>query len=129
MSRCGDIFRGGDASFAAGIGSAFFEGFEFVEGAGPVGTEETGEAAVGKDFSVGLAAGAVVGFVVGVADALDGRAAGGAGLVEAAVDGHVGAEGSDFFGEGLGGFCREAGYPEIERVAGGGVEALPLFGS
>ena len=111
------------------MGSALFEGFEFFESAGPVGTQETGEAAVGKDLAVGLALGAVVGFVVRIADALDGRAAGGAGLIETPVDGHVGAEGGDFFGEGFGGFCFEAGYPEIERVAGGGVEALPLVGS
>ena len=70
--------------------------------------------------------GAVVGFVVGVADALDGLAAGGAGLAEAAVDGHVFAEGGDFFGEGFGGFGVEAVDPELERVAGGGEEALPL---
>ena len=75
------------------------EGFEFVEGAGPVGAEEAGEAAVGEDLAAGLAAGAVVGFVVGVADALDLFAAARAGLVEAAVHGHFGAKGGDLFGE------------------------------
>ena len=88
---------------AAGVrgGYFFLEGFELVEGAGPVGAEEAGEAAVGEDFAAGLAGGAVVGFVVGVADALDGCGAAGAGEIEAAVHGHVGAEGGDFFGEGL----------------------------
>ncbi len=110
-----------------GRGLAFLEGFELVEGAGPVGAEETREAAVGEDFSVGLALGAVVGFVVGVADALDGLAAGGAGLFEATVDGHVFAEGGDFFGEVAGGFGVEAIDPELKSVAGGGEEALPLL--
>jgi hypothetical protein len=44
------------------------------------------------------------------------------------VDGHVVAEGGNFFGEVVGGFGVEAGYPELKGVAGGGVEALPLFG-
>jgi len=70
--------------------------------------------------------GTVVGFVVGVADALDGLATGGAGLAEASVRGHVFAEGRDFFGEGLRGFRVEAVDPELKGVAGGGVEALPL---
>jgi hypothetical protein len=72
--------------------------------------------------------GAVVGLVVGVADALDGLAADGAWLSEATVNGHVFAEGGDLFWEGRQGFGVEATYPEIKRVAGGGEEALPLFG-
>jgi hypothetical protein len=47
------------------------EGFEFIECAGPVGFQEAGEASICQDFSAGLAFRAVVGFVVGVADALD----------------------------------------------------------
>ena len=105
---------------------AFFEGFQFVEGAGPVFAQEAGETAVGEDLAVGLALSAVVGLVVGVADALDGLAAGGAGLSEAAVNGHVFAEGCDFFREGLGGFGVEPVDPELEGFAGGGEEALPL---
>ena len=108
--------------------SAFFERFEFVEGAGPVCAEEPGEAAVGENFSVGLALGAVIGFIVGVADALDGLAAGWAGFSEAAVDGHVVAEGGDFLGEVAGGFGVEAVNPELKSVAGDSVEALPLLG-
>src|SRR5207237_4796221 len=65
-------------------------------------------------------------FVVGVADALDGLAAGWAGLSETAVDGHVFAEGGDFLGKVAAGFGVEAVDPELQGVAGGGVEALPL---
>jgi hypothetical protein len=87
---------------------AALEGFEFVEGARPVGAEQAREAAVGEDLAAGLAAGAVVGFVVGVADALDFLAAARAGLVELAVDGEVGAEGGDFFGKRFVGFGAQA---------------------
>jgi hypothetical protein len=100
--------------------------FELVEGAGPVCTEEPRQAAVREYFAVGLALGAVVGFVVGVANALDGLAASGAGLAETSMDGHVWAEGCDFFREGLGGFGVEAVDPELEGFAGCGVETLPL---
>jgi hypothetical protein len=111
-----------------GTSSLAFEGFEFVEGAGPIGTEEAGEAAVGEDFAAGLASWTVVGFVVCVADALDGCGAARAGLEIAAVRGHVGAEGGYFFGELELGFCIEAVYPGLERGTGGDVEAGELFG-
>ena len=70
---------------------------------------------------------AVVGFVVGVTDALDGGAAAGAGLAEATVRGHVFAEGSDFFGEGLRCFGVEAVNPELQGVARCNVKPLPLL--
>src|SRR6266702_3090059 len=57
------------------------EGFELVEGAGPVGPQQARQAAVGQNLAAGLALGAVVGFVVGVANALDLLAAAGAGQV------------------------------------------------
>jgi hypothetical protein len=109
-------------------GSTALEGFEFVEGAGPVGAEEAGETTVGEDFAAGLAMGAVVGLVVGVADALDGLAAAGAGLAIAAMNGHFRTEGGDFLREALLGFSAEAVDPESESGAGGGEEAVPVFG-
>jgi hypothetical protein len=115
---CGDVWLGN---------LSFLQGFEFVERAGPVCAEEARQASVREDFSVGLAVGAVIGFVVGVADPLDGLAAGGAGLAKAAMDDHVFAEGGDFFGEGLGGFDVEAVDPELEGFACCGEEALPLL--
>ncbi len=108
----GRLFRPGD------------EEFEFVEGAGPVFAEEAGEGAVGEEFAAGLAGGAVVGFVAGVADALDFGAAARAGLFVAAVDGHAFAEGGDFFGEFAGGLGAEAIGPLREAGADGFVEAL-----
>src|ERR1700744_4770056 len=93
------------------------ERFQFVERARPVGAEESGERAVGEDAAVGLAGGAVVGFVVGVADALDGRAAAWAGKIEAAVHGHLGTEGGDLLGEVFLGFGVEAVDPGFKRLA------------
>ena len=93
---------------------------------GPVGFEEPGETAVGQDFAAGLAGGAVVGFVVGIADALDRGAADGARLLEAAVDGHFGAEGGYFFGKAGFGFGVEAVDPELHDLARGGEESIPL---
>lgn len=59
----------------AGGGGKLFcfgnEEIEFVEGARPVFTEEAGEGAIGEEFASGLAGGAIIGFVAGVADALD----------------------------------------------------------
>jgi hypothetical protein len=104
------------------------EEFEFGEGAGPVSAEEAGEAAVGEEFAVGLAGGAVVSFVVGVADALDRIAATGAGKFVAAVDGHAFAEGGDFFGEFAGGFGAEASGPVGEAVADRFVKARDFGG-
>ena len=67
------------------------------------------ERPVREQLPSGLAAGAVVRLVLGVDDVLDGRAAVGAGLAVAAVDGHLGTEGGDFL--------REAG--RRSRRAGG----------
>ena len=104
-------------------GLLFGEEFEFGEGAGPVGAEEAGEAAVGEEFAAGLASRAVIRFVVGVADALDGMAAARAGLLVTAVDGHAFAEGGDVFREVAGGFGAEAIGPSSETVTDGFIEA------
>ena len=93
--------------------------FEFVEGARPVFAEEAGEGAVGEEFAGGLADGAIVGFVAGVADALDFGAAARAGLFVAAVYGHSLAEGGDFFGELAGGLRSQAISPAREAGADG----------
>jgi hypothetical protein len=117
----------GESKSESEVTLSLFQCFQLVEGAGPVCAEEAGQASVCEDFAAGLALGAVVGLVVGVADALDGLAAGWAWLAEATVDGHVVAEGGDFLGKVLAGFGVEAIDPELEGVAGGGEEARPLF--
>ena len=97
--------------------------FEFIEGARPVFAKEAGEGAVGEEFACGLARGAIVGFVAGVADALDFGAAARAGLFVAAVYGHSLAEGGDFFGELAGGLRSQAISPAREAGADGFEEA------
>ena len=74
-----------------------------------------------------MAAGAVVAFVFGVDDALNGGAARWARFSIATVDGHFGAEGGDFFGEALGGFGIQAIGPVGEDRLRGRVELGDLF--
>ena len=105
---------------------AAFQGFKLFEGAGPIGPQQARKAAIGEDFAAGLAGGAVVGFVVGVANALDGAAATRAGLAEAAVDRHFGAKGGDVFGEFCPGFGREPCNPKLQRRSRG-VEKAPAL--
>jgi hypothetical protein len=100
--------------------------FHLVEGARPVFAKEAGETAVGEEFAGGLASRAIVGFVAGVADALDFCAAARAGLFITAVHGHPFAEGGDFFGEFAGGLRAEAIGPAREAGADGFEEALDL---
>src|SRR5437762_812981 len=66
----------------------------------PIFLKQSRQRSIRQDFAFGLASGAVVGFVFGVADALDLDAADWTGLAELAVDGEVGAEGSDVAGAG-----------------------------
>ena len=90
------------------------EEVKFVEATWPISSEQAGEGAVGQEFSAGLAGGAVVGLVRGVADALDLSTAAGAGKFEAAVDGHAFAESSHIFGEYSRRFGAEAIGPACE---------------
>ena len=106
--------------------SAAFQGFQFVQGAGPVGFEQAGETAIGEKLAASLAGGAVVRLIVGKLDALDGAAATGTGLVEAAVHGHFGAECGDFLGKSGGSFRAKAGDPGIQGLLEGVVELRPV---
>ncbi len=72
--------------------------------------------------------GAVVGFVIGIANALDLLAAPWTRLVEAAVHGHLGTKSGDFFREALFGLGAQALNPEGESGTRGSEEAFPLVG-
>src|ERR1035441_1324937 len=110
------------------MNSTAFEGFELVEGARPIFAQEAGEGSVGEKFTVGLAGGAIVGFVGSVADALDGGAAAGAGKAIAAVGGHALAEGGDLLGECAEGLGAQPAGPFDEGFARGGVELRDVGG-
>ena len=88
--------------------------------------EQARKAAVGQHLAAGLAGGAVVGFVVGIADALDGRAAARAGLAEAAVDGHLGAERGDPSGNFFLASATRRSIQEVKRERVAVEKALPL---
>src|SRR5215468_7770017 len=105
---------------------AALEGFELVEAAGPVGAQEAGQGAIGEEFSAGLAARAVVGFVVGVTNALNLIATPWAGLAIATMDGHAFAECSDLLRESRLCLGLQAIDPELERLARGVEKAFPL---
>src|SRR5579872_5576132 len=74
-------------------------GLELFDRARPVILEEPRERAIREHAPTGLAARAVVGLILGIADTLHGRAADRAGLAEAAVNGHLRAKRSDFLRE------------------------------
>ena len=63
--------------------------FEFPQRPGPVALQESRERPVREESPAGLAAGAVVRFVTGIDDSLDGSPAHRARLTEAAVDSHA----------------------------------------
>ena len=106
---------------------AALEGFHPVKGAREVRAQQPGETSVSQDLSAGLAASTVVGFVVGVANALDGITAARAGLAEAAMYRHLRAKRCDLFGEAPFRFGPETGYPKFQRGACGSEEAVPFF--
>src|SRR5262245_25010229 len=69
------------------------------ERARPIGAEKARERAIGQQSSAGLAAGAVVGLVLGIHDALHRRSTHGTGLLVTAVHRHLGAKGGHALGK------------------------------
>ena len=65
----------------------------------PVVFQEPGKRAIREHAATGLAARAVVAFVLCVDDALDGGIADGTGFLETAMDGHLVTKRGDLFGE------------------------------
>ena len=92
----------------------------------PIIFEKSRERAVGENATLGLAARAIVGLVVGVADALNGGAADRAGLTEAAVDGHARTERSDLLRKTIAGLGPEPLDPFDEDLTRGRVESLGI---
>src|SRR5438093_6210856 len=97
-----------------------------LEAPRPVALEEPGERAVGEQHAARLAARAVVGLVLGVDDALHGRAAVGTGLAVAPMDGHAVAEGGHLLGEAVARLRAQAFGPFLQRGSRGGEEASAL---
>ncbi|SPE25976.1 hypothetical protein SBA2_270086 [Acidobacteriia bacterium SbA2] len=100
---------------------------ELFERAGPVLLEQAGERAVRQQLAAGLAARAVVGLVVGVANAQHFGAAARARLAVPPVHGHGGAKCRHSFRETAAGFLSQSLGPIPERLPGGFVEARDLL--
>src|SRR5579885_1804792 len=104
------------------------QGFQFIEGSRPIGAEQAREASISQDFSAGLAAGAIVGFIIGVSDTQNLLATSRTRFAVAAVYRHVIAEGGYLFGK----FCfclgPKAIDPQLQSLARGGEQALPFVG-
>src|SRR5205823_9343570 len=115
---CGSQFR------LTGIAWTAF--FQFFNRARPVIFQQTGKRPVGQQLSVGLAAWTVVSLVLGVHDALDERAADGAGLTVPAVNSHALTEGRHLFGKALANLPPEPLRPLEKRLAYGLEQALDL---
>ena len=92
-------------------------GFPLLDRPRPVVLEQPRQRAVGEQLAARLAAGAVVRFVVGVANPLHRRAAHGARLAEATVDGHLGVKGGHLFGKAVARLLAQPVDPRCERVA------------
>src|SRR5690606_4631578 len=91
---------GGNAGLSRSPGPSALA-LELVEGLGPALLQQARERAIGQELAAGLAAGAVVGLVLRVDDALHGRTADRAGLLVLAVHGHLRADRGDLLREAL----------------------------
>ena len=105
---------------------AVLQVFEFFESARPVRSQEAGERAVRKNLSVCLTPGAIVRFVLGIANSQNLFAASGAWLAVAPVDGHACAKGGHFFGEAGPRFGLQAVDPECEYRSHGCEQSFPF---
>ena len=101
---------------------------ELLERARPVAVQEPRQRAIGEQSAAGLAGRAVVRLVLGIDDALHGRAAAGAGLTVAAVHRHAVAKRRHLLGETRARLGTEALDPLPEHRAGGGEERGRLAG-
>ena len=72
---------------------------QFIDRTRPVVLEQPGQRAIRQDAVLGLTARAIVGLILGIADALHRRATDQAWLPKAPVHGHLGAECRNAFGE------------------------------
>src|SRR5258708_4426302 len=100
---------------------------DVVDRLGPVVLQEPRERTVGEQPAAGLAARAIVALVLRVDDPLHGRAAHGAGLLEAAVHRHLFAKRRHLLGKAVAGLGAQQTGPLRERGARCLVEASRLL--
>src|ERR1700757_4489721 len=107
--------------------SAPLERFQLVQRSRPVGAEQARQAAICQDFPASLASRAVVGLVVGVADAQDFFTASWTRLAIPPVNGPAFPKSRYLFGECGSGFPLQTIDPELERLLRRGIETFPFF--
>src|SRR5206468_1990301 len=99
---------------------------ELVDRARPALVQEPRQCAIGEDDAAGLAARAVVAFVLGIDDALHRHAADRTWLAEAAVDGHLRPKCRDSLRECAAGLHAQTLDPFAENGASRGEESRDL---
>src|SRR5438105_1584079 len=100
--------------------------FELLDRSWPVLFEQPSQGSIGEQSAAGLACRTVVRLVLGVHDALNGRATHRARLPIASVNGHVFAERSDLLREATSGIVAQALDPFLEHLTRGGEQLLHL---
>jgi hypothetical protein len=110
------------------ISSATLESFQFVQGARPVGTQQSRQTTIGKHLAPRLAARAIVGLLVGVANAQDLVSTARTGFAITAMDRHVFAEGRHLFREFGLRFGAKPIRPRLQCSLCRLKQPLPLFG-
>src|SRR5947209_9567354 len=103
-----------------------FTRLELLDGARPILLEQARKRTVGEQPAARLAGRAIVRFVLGVDDALDGRAAHRTGLAVAAVNGHVLAERGYLLGEAALRVVTQALDPFLEDLTRGCEQQLDV---
>src|SRR5262249_26167175 len=97
---------------------------QLVDRSRPVLPEEPRQRPIGEDPPPGLATGAVVRFVVGIADSLNRRAAVRARLIEPPVHGHFLMKCRDVLGEAVSGLGPQPRDPLLQHRSAGLMQAI-----
>src|ERR1700680_5004095 len=106
---------------------AALKSLELIQRTRPVRSQQSRQASISKNFSTGLAASTIVGFVVRVANPLNLFATPRAQFPIASVNRHPLAKCSHFFRKASLRFCSEPIYPELESVASGCEQPFPFI--
>src|SRR6185437_11228960 len=111
FARCPFIVGPAAAAFVQAVRLSPLERLQFVQGARPVRSQQPRQTAVDEILAPGLAAGTIVGFIIGVANALNLCATSGTWFPIAPMNSHALAECGDLFRECAGCFRTQAAGP------------------
>src|SRR5579872_19349 len=103
------------------------ERFQFIQRAWPVGFQQTRETSIRQHFTSGLAACAIIGFIIGIANTENFFSAPRTSFPIAAVHGHAFAKSGNFFGETRLCFALKPVDPQFESLARSCEQPPPFF--